>query len=416
MAQTLVGLSARLDAELSALRERMKECEDRLRELEGAGEGRSEGEGSVRPPVEFIPSLDDDEKDSGETADVTTVTDQGAKAKLLLPGISSSDKDKLGLAGKNSLDMKKVIALVKAAAKYRGDNAGKLPARLAGLYITDDAQDILRLSVDEETVLSSSFEWYEALLGFIDKQGNALKDNLKGVEPYEYDPVGAFNSAQAKLCVKKVVKDVETAFLTAKEGTRVATTARGDVTAALLDKLPKVLAQSVKAVLSIAGSTVPPHVSFKDVQLAVATQFDVLVERIGQDGSASDFIVKAPVLKKTSMVEAPKDAKVAPKPMGRPQWSEVVMGDEDGTGLEAGGWTSPRGGARGTRGTRGGRGGVVRGARGGGRGRGNGREDTTDRKCYNCGRTGHMSDNCKEQCKWFKNGECKKGNDCPLTH
>ena len=421
MALSLAGLNARLDAELGALKERVKELEDKVHELEGAEEGRSEGGGSARPPVEFIPVVDDNEVDSGETQDVTGVTDPSAKTKLLLPGISSSDKDRLGVTADGySLDMKKVIALVKAAAQYRKDNAGKLPARLAGVYISSDAQEILRLSMNEETVLSTSFQWYEALIAFVDTQGNALKDNLKAVEPYVYDPEGAFTSAQAKLRVKKVVKAVETAYLTAKESSRASVTARGDVTTSLLDKLPKGLAQAVKAVLGIAGAAVPAHISFKDVQDAVAAQFDEMVSRIGKDGSAGDFIVKAAAPKKAAGAETPKDAKAAPKPERKePQkWSAVVEGGtEDVTGPEAGGGASTRWIARGVRGGSRGRG-SSRGGRGGRGGYASSHDRSTgSNSCYNCGGEGHVFAECSKPCKWFASGgECKKGDRCPLKH
>ena len=420
MALTLAGLNARLETELGALKERVKELEDKVQELEGAGEGRSEGGGSARPPVEFIPVVDDNEEDSGETQDVTGVTDPSAKTKLLLPDISSSEKDRLGVTADGfSLDMKKVIALVKAAALYRKDNAGKLPARLAGLYISADAQEILRLSMDEETVLSTSFQWYEALIAFVDTQGNALKDNLKAVEPYVYDPEGAFTSAQARLRVKKVVKAVETAYLTAKESSRASVTARGDVTTSLLDKLPKGLAQAVKAVLGIAGAAVPAHISFKDVHDAVLAQFDEMVSRIGKDGNAGDFIVKA-APKKAAGAENPKDAKTAakPEPKENKKWSAVIDGGkEDATGSDAGGGANTRGNARGARG--GGRGrGSTRGGRGSGRGgHANGRDRSSDSSpCYNCGSEGHVYTECAKPCKWFAKGDCKKGDSCPLKH
>ena len=51
MALSLAGLNARLDAELGALKERVKELEDKVHELEGAEEGRSEGGGRPAPPL-----------------------------------------------------------------------------------------------------------------------------------------------------------------------------------------------------------------------------------------------------------------------------------------------------------------------------------------------------------------------------
>ena len=277
---------------------------------------------------------------------------------------------------------------------------GALPAGLAQEVLTEPGRrQLVRLAeIGGRDSPENAAGYYIELLHYLDAYGPTLEDSLVGVPKFELDAgLIHIDAADVHLEVGRVLDGVEQAWELAKTTSKSKVTARVLVVEALLGRLPRALADAVRAKLGMGGGAkgatiVQPHLTFAVISKEVKKQLADMLNMPGVDLRALFLPGSAASGPTGGARSAPKVKSGASGEHGTTRPARVVASPAKGTAAghrETRVGTAPTSAATGR-----------------------------DRAgCSNCRRgPQHRMPECTEPCSWFAKGKCNLGDKCPLSH